>query len=97
MIPAPWEFALLALAAWRLWLLIAEDTITEPARRRFVTGHRWREDLIECPYCLGAWISFAWVAAFWLWPHGTLVAAVPLAVSAAVGVVATAVHTLAGE
>ena len=29
MIPSPWEFALLALAAYRLWRLIADDDITQ--------------------------------------------------------------------
>ena len=41
-------------------------------------------EFIECPFCFGFWIAIAWWGAFQLWEHGTLVAAVPLAVSAGV-------------
>lgn len=95
MIPSPWEWALLALAAFRVWKLIADDTITEPLRKRYVDGHEWRETFTECPWCAGFWIALAWVGAFWLWPHWTLVAAVPFAVSAAVGALAVTVNRVA--
>lgn len=99
MIPAPWQFALLALAAYRAWRLVAIDDITTPLRDR-VTGrvfwddktqkHRYKltlDKLIGCPWCLGAWISIAVTVAWWVWPHATLIVCVPFAVSAAVGLV----------
>lgn len=88
MIPSPWVFALLALAAWRVWKLIAEDTITAPIRARFIDGHEWRETFAQCPWCAGFWIALAWTVAFWLEPHWTTVAAVPFALSATVGLTA---------
>jgi hypothetical protein len=81
----PWEFALVALAAWRTWKLLAEDTITEPLRARYIEGHEWRETFTECPWCAGFWVALAWVAAFWVEPLWTVIVAVPFAVSAAVG------------
>jgi hypothetical protein len=99
-IPAPWTFALLALAAYRLWRLIGIDEITAPIRDR-VTGRLWAsgedtrweryhptlDKLIGCPWCLGAWVSLAATLAWWIWPHATLIACVPFAVSAVVGLV----------
>ena len=90
MIPSPWEWALLALAAFRVWRFLSQDEIIEPIQRRIL--ERWPSekfaDFMDCPWCLGFWIALAWVAAFWIWPHGTVVAAVPFALSAAVGVFA---------
>ena len=40
---------------------------------------RW----LLCPYCFGFWITLAWWAAWQAWPHGTLVVAAPLLLSAA--------------
>ena len=77
MIPEPWAFALLALAAFRVWKLIAEDTLLDRPLRRL---REW--EAVTCPWCSGAWITVAWWAAWLLWPHGTLVAAVALAVDA---------------
>lgn len=75
---------LLTLASYRVWRLAALDSITEPIRARFIfrEGRGWQflADLIECPWCLGFWISgaasLAWLLAFdlsaWylvlLWP-----------------------------
>lgn len=33
-VPGPWEFALLAAAAWRTWMLLAHDEILDPLRDR---------------------------------------------------------------
>ena len=88
-VPDWWEALLLALAAWRIFQLIAEDTILD-GPRRYVTARldaKW-ELFIECPYCSGAWLAAAWWVAWQIWPHGTLVVAVPWALSA--GVVAAA-------
>lgn len=87
MIPSPWEAALIALAAYRLWRLIAEDEITDPLRDRLL-GNEWASKLVECPWCLGAWVTAGWWGAWWAWPDA-LVVAVPFALSAAVGLVAS--------
>lgn len=124
-VPGPWPFALLALAAFRLWRVAARDSITEKAREA-LTGFDdeaapplalaepayasqsglllqyeasiWREGpprrsrrylsaLIRCPWCLGFWIALAVAGAWWAFPHVTLLAATPLALSAALGLV----------
>lgn len=100
MIPPPWQFALLALAAYRAWRLVGIDDITAPLRdrvtgRRWVSGddaqwdryHPWLDKLAGCPWCLGAWIAVTVTAAWWIWPHATLIGCVPFAVSAVVGLV----------
>ena len=80
--PSPFEAVLLALAAWRVWHLIAEDDITEPLRR-----HVTREsvlDFIQCPYCMGFHLSLV-VYLFWIWlPTVTLYVCIPFALNAVV-------------
>jgi hypothetical protein len=90
--PTPWEFLLLTLAAYRVWRLIAVDDIAEPIRAK-IKPDGWWAALVECPWCAGAWISLAWVAAWWAW-EDTVVVAVPFAVSAAVGTAAVVVDRL---
>ena len=99
-IPDWYEAALLALAAWRIFQLVAFDSILDRARR-YVTRHgdwdaeadpqeaklpaEYRRNLavfINCPYCLGFWITLAWWGAWQLWPHGTLVTAALFALHA---------------
>lgn len=102
-VPSWWEFLLLSLAAWRIYRLLAEDTILDRPRRKLVRladewkeegdepGPDYREDLglfITCPYCAGFWIALAWWAAWLLWPHAALVVATPLAISALVAFLA---------
>ncbi|MDF2751673.1 MAG: hypothetical protein K0S82_55 [Gaiellaceae bacterium] len=76
-VPEPWAFALIALGAWRLWLLVADDVILEkpvdmlllriPARHR----DYWRK-FLECPRCLGFWLcglGYAiWLSVLGDWP-----------------------------
>ena len=71
MIPEPYQFVLLALIAYRLWRLVAEDDILERPRRWLVRlprkwkegdsfPQKYREELalfINCPWCAGAWVS----------------------------------------
>lgn len=82
--PSPFEAVLLALAAWRIWALLAEDTLLDRPRR-YVT-RRWKQlgDFIDCPYCLGFWVTLGWVGAFALWGTGTVWAALPFALNAVV-------------
>jgi hypothetical protein len=96
-IPTWWGFTLITLAVWRVWRLLAEDTIIDRPRAWIIGRSNWVEALVECPYCLGFWLSLGWVGALWLWPYWTVVAAVPWAVSAGVAVLATVVHAVADE
>ena len=96
-IPDWYEAALLALAAWRIFQLIAFDSILD-GPRRYVTrlGKQWEKEgdavpkeyrekwglFLTCPYCLGFWITLAWWGAWQIWPHGTLVAAALFALHA---------------
>ena len=101
-IPNWYESLLLALAAYRVWRLLAEDVILDRPRAWIVGLSDWtagqrtpasyREGLAEfitCPACAGFYVSLAWWGAFQLWPHGTVVVAVPFAISTAVIAVAS--------
>lgn len=71
--PGWWWFLLLALASYRFWRLIAEDTILDKPRRRLLRLGQWTEEdgednlpdeyreewalFLTCPYCAGFWIS----------------------------------------
>ena len=98
-VPNWWSATLLALAAWRIFHLLAFDTIFDSPRRKLLrlnktwkqegdaTGENYREAwglFITCPYCAGFWIALAWWGAWQIWPHGTLVAATPFVINAGV-------------
>lgn len=102
--PQPWEFVLLAAAAFRLWKLLAEDTVLDRPRAWALRAGKWRPDsakappkryrselatFLTCPWCAGFWIALLLWIAWVLVPDVTLAATVPLALSAAVGAVAT--------
>jgi hypothetical protein len=91
-IPSVWVFALLTLAAFRVWRLLAIDTFppVEKVRNRllFPDGKHLNKPLAEflkCSYCSGFWVTLIWYLAWLLWPHAAVVAAVPFALSAVVG------------
>jgi len=97
-IPSWWEFLLLGLAAWRIFRLLAEDEILNRPRRWVLNlDPDWKEGedpnddyrfewgtFLTCPYCAGFWISLAWWGAWLIWPHATVLVAVPLAINAVV-------------
>lgn len=84
-VPQWYALALLGLAAYRTWKIAAEDKISEGVRKRYL-GRRVRiAQFVNCPWCFGFWIALAWWGAWQAWPHGTLVAAAPLAISVVVG------------
>lgn len=98
-IPNWYEVALLAFAAWRVFQLLAFDSITEGLRRYVtnapadwdgtspITKKSYRDTLalfIQCPYCAGFWIALAWWVAWLVCPYETVLVAVPLAISAGV-------------
>jgi len=84
------EFAVLALAAYRLFRLLAWDTLTRPLRERWfgpddaevLAGYAY---LVRCPWCLGAYVSVLVCVGWWIAPTATLYLAVPAAVSTLVG------------
>lgn len=134
MTPSPLTLLVLALAVFRLWRLLALDTLpqlvwlrdkavgyillneqlakvrerkldaiergsyTEAAHARDEEARLVKEqgqasivrrpllaEWLVCPWCSGLWVSVAVYGAWLLWPHGSLYVAVPLAISAAVG------------
>jgi hypothetical protein len=99
-IPSPWIAIILAAASYRLWRLIAEDTILNRPRRWLVNldddwtegdavpdGYRYRlAEFLTCAWCLGFWIAIAVWGLWQIEQHWTAVLATPFAVSAAVGI-----------
>lgn len=100
MIPSSWAFVLLALAAFRVWKIIGDDEILSRPREAVIRRLGGTDDkfalFLICPWCAGFWITLAWWGAWALWPHWTLAAAVPFALSAAVGLTASALDALTG-
>ncbi len=95
--PDWWEAVLLALAAWRVYHLIAFDTILD-GPRNLLCGLPWAwkdsdpvprsyrarlGDFIQCPYCMGFHVSLAWWGAFQCSPKWSVILATPWAISAA--------------
>lgn len=87
---------LLALGSYRLWRILAADTIldkprdwlTRRARQQVSRGYRQQLDIfLHCPWCLGWWISLLWWLAWLAWPHAATLVAVPFALSAIVGLI----------
>lgn len=85
------QFVILALAVFRVTRLLIEDSILEPLRERTTfqldPRNKFRE-LLECPWCLGMWISFAAAGLVLLWPAVITWLALPFALSAVVGLIA---------
>ena len=101
MIPSALVLAGLALAALRVWRLMALDTFPPLVWMRDrlvgydadlaypVTLRPLLAEWLQCQWCSGLWISAGWYVAWLEWPHGSLYAAVPLALSALVGIAQT--------
>jgi hypothetical protein len=93
------DLVILILAAYRLWMLIAKDSITQPWRVRLLsyddTGgmnrwpnpHRRLAEFVHCPWCLGFWLSLGVVALEYCWPHAARWLLAPFAVSAALALI----------
>lgn len=99
-VPNWYHLAILALAAYRTWRLLAEDDILDKPRRRLVRlGESWKKDgdplpdgyrstlalFLNCPWCAGGWVSVGWWIFWQLSEHWAAVVAVPFAISALVG------------
>jgi len=84
-----------ALAAYRLTRLATQDTL--PAAVAFRNWVRkdwpaWGSELIDCPWCFGFWVSVATAVVRRLFPRTWRMVSRPLAISAAVGLIATAAN-----
>jgi hypothetical protein len=97
-VPDWWTLLLLGLASYRIYRLIAMDTLLDIPRAWLVGLRGWREgqpiprgyrnrlaNFLVCPWCLGFWVALASWGAWQLWPHAALVVAAPFAISAVVG------------
>lgn len=53
------EALLIGVASYRLWRLLAVDTITEAPRDWvLVRLPQWVDDMTMCPWCAGSWLAF---------------------------------------
>lgn len=96
MIPTPLAFALLALAAFRIFRLLGRDDLPPlPEWRNKAVGAEevggiWtfrRPTLahwLQCPYCLGFHVSWVLYGLYWWQPRWSLVAVAPFAINAVV-------------
>lgn len=103
-IPDWYQLILLVLASFRIWRLLAEDTILDKPRNKLLRLGKWKAEgdpvplkyrkewgvFLQCPWCLGFWVTLAWWGGFQVSPHWAIVAAVPWAISAVVGAIAHA-------
>lgn len=97
--PTPWQYVLLLLASYRIWRLIAWDTITASLRWRLVGYSDEAEPIadytkrpalaywVHCPWCMGFWTCLLVALAWWVAPTATIAASVPLALSTGVGLI----------
>jgi hypothetical protein len=93
------EFTLLTLATYRLWRIIGADTVLGAVRDRVTRRDRYEADpdayrrrldeFLHCAWCLGFWVALTVFGAWLLWPAETIWVCVPLAISTAVGLLAT--------
>ena len=90
MIPSSLAFVVLVFAAYRLTRLAGWDDFPLAARlrERATEGRPTLDHLVGCPFCVGWWISLATYGAWLAFPRATLYAAMPLAISGAVGLIA---------
>ncbi len=85
-----WLYLLVdALATYRITRLITDDLITEPIRAAVTRlGEPWASG-IECPWCVGFWVSCAVVAVSWAFPNQWAPIATVFALSAVAGFLAS--------
>ena len=76
------------VVSYRLWRIVAVDSITEPIRHKLFAGStvpavQWLDEMIGCAWCLGFWVNV--VLAFALADTWQSVAAVALVGSVVTG------------
>lgn len=89
-IPDWWEATLLTVGAFSVWRLLAIDVILKRPRDWLLGGFSPErgeavDKFVLCPWCFGFWILLAEWGLWQLWPHAVLVAVVPFAMRAGVG------------
>jgi hypothetical protein len=96
--------ALAAFRSWRLlaldtlpplmraraWAVGYRGVIYTNGEERPLVARETLAEWMQCAWCSGLWIAAGWYGAWLLWPHGTMYAAVPTAVAAAAGIIASA-------
>lgn len=98
------DVLILVLGTYRLWMLAANDILTEPLRERLLGysrgadgkyhRNRWPHarkglgEFIHCPWCLGFWLSLIVLAAYQADHDWTRIMLAPFALSAAVALCA---------
>jgi hypothetical protein len=98
-VPDWWGFVLLGLASFRIWRILAVDTILEGVRNRLFrwedyqggAPERYRyglDEFVKCPWCFGWWVVLGWWGLWQVWEHAVYVMSVPLALSTVVGYLA---------
>lgn len=98
-VPDWWSTILLVAAAFRVWHLLAHDSIFDYPRRRILRiAETWEKEgddpgddyrlewglFLNCPYCAGFWIGLLWFGAWEISHFWTEVAAMPWAISAGI-------------
>ena len=64
-------------------MLVARDDIANRPRKVIIQRQGVKiTEFVECPYCSGFWIALMWWGAFQLWPHGSIIVASAIAVTA---------------
>lgn len=93
------DLVILILGAYRLWMLIAKDAVTQRwrvrilgyddtgSRNRWPHPHKRLAEMVHCPWCLGFWASLACVVAYYQWPSATRWVLLPFAVNASLALI----------
>ena len=96
-VPGPWQFAIAVMAVHFAFYLLSESVLLQRPRDWLL--HRLDSDeaqaFVECPWCLGWWLSLAAWTSWLVFPHGgtdmgwAVGIAVPFAMACSVAMVAT--------
>lgn len=99
-VPSPWIALILVMGCYRIWRLLAEDTVLDVPRKWLVRlPRKWEEGdplpeeyrlklaiFLSCPWCFGWWIVLSVWGLWLLSHHWTAVFMTPWAISAGVGI-----------
>ena len=80
------QLLIIALAAARVTVLLVEDVIIDRPRDVVIAwlaehAHPKLAEGAECQRCLGFWVSAIWSLAWFAWPTGATIIAVPWGVA----------------
>ena len=95
-IPDWYQLAIVGIAAWRVFNLVAYDKILDRPRN-WLLGLPWAWNTgdtipdryrmkwalwVTCPYCAGFWVGLVWFAAFEITSFWTTFVAIPFVLNA---------------